>query len=218
MKAEILRAIAPLGAIYPNFDNTKLQIYASLLEDIHPVTLEEVVKLVIKTHEFTPSIATIRNKAHDISRYVNCKDEMMPAQSAWAIVRKRASSHGYERGLEGLEGVMLEAAKTVWECFNPYNKDFNESAAMSQFCKAYEQLAAREQKNMGIAEGIKHNGLLMEARKRAELNMPKQTEVKMLDNGRLIEVKKYEPIDLKRAVEKANISDEGKALILGVLK
>ena len=58
----------------------------------------------------------------------------------------------------------------------------------------------------------------MEARKRAELNMPKQTEVKMLDNGHLIEVKKYEPIDLKRAVEKANISDEGKALILGVLK
>lgn len=218
MKAEILRAIAPLGAIYPSFDNTKLQIYASLLEDIHPVTLEEAVKLVIKTHEFTPSVATIRNRARDISNHVNCREDMMPAQSAWAIVRKRASSPGYERGLEGLEGVMLEAAKTVWECFNPHNKDFNESAAMSQFCKAYEQLAAREQKNMEIAEGIKNNGLLMEARKRAELNMPKQTEVKMLDNGHLIEVKKYEPIDLKRAVEKANISDEGKALILGVLK
>ena len=58
----------------------------------------------------------------------------------------------------------------------------------------------------------------MEARKRAELNMPKQTEVKMLDNGHLIEVKKYEPVDLKSVVEKADISEELKALILGVLK
>ena len=89
---------------------------------------------------------------------------------------------------------------------------------MSQFCKAYEQLAAREQRNMEIAESIKSNGLLMEARKRAELNMPKQTEVKMLDNGHLVEVEKYEPVDLKSMVKNADISKESKALILGVLE
>lgn len=211
MKAEILRAIAPLGAIYPNFDNTKLQIYASLLEDIHPVTLEEAVKLVIKTHEFTPSIATIRNKARDISRYVNCKDEMMPAQSAWAIVRKRASSPGYERGLEGLEGVMLEAAKTVWECFNPHNKDFNESAAMSQFVKAYEQIEAREQKRQEVAEVVQRKGVLLEARKRAEITSKRP--VKMLDNGHLVETD-----SLTDAIKHANIPEEGKQKILGLMK
>lgn len=211
MKAEILRAIAPLGAIYPNFDNTKLQIYASLLEDIHPVTLEEAVKLVIKTHEFTPSIATIRNKASDISRYVNCKDEMMPAQSAWAIVRKRASSPGYERGLEGLEGVMLEAAKTVWECFNPHNKDFNESAAMSQFVKAYERIEAREQKRQEVAEVVQRKGILLDARKRAEITSKRQ--VKMLDNGHLVETD-----SLTDAVKHANIPEEGKQKILGLMK
>lgn len=111
------------------------------------------------------------------------------------------------------------AAKTVWRFFDPRNsQSYNESAAMSQFCKAYEQLAAREQRNMEIAESIKSNGLLMEARKRAELNMPRQTEIKMLDNGPLIEVEKYEPIDLKSMVEKADISKEGKELILGVLE
>ena len=88
---------------------------------------------------------------------------------------------------------------------------------MSQFCKAYEQLAAREQKNMEIAESIKHNGLLMEARKRAELSMP-QTEIKMLDNGHLVEVEKFKPVDLKKLVENADISKESKELILGVLK
>ena len=89
---------------------------------------------------------------------------------------------------------------------------------MSQFCKAYEQLVAREQKRMEIAESIKSNGLLVEARKRAELNMPPKTEIKMLDNGHLVEVEKFEPVDLKGLVKKANISDEGKALILGVLE
>ena len=89
---------------------------------------------------------------------------------------------------------------------------------MSQFCKAYEQLASREQKNMEIAASIKNNGLLMEARKRAELNMPQKTEIKMLDNGHLVEVEKFDAVDLKSMVEKANISEEGKKLILGVMK
>ena len=89
---------------------------------------------------------------------------------------------------------------------------------MSQFCKAYEQLAAREQRNMEIAESIKSNGLLMEARKRAELNMPQNTEIKMLDNGHLVEVEKYEAVDFKSMVKDADISDESKKLILGVLE
>jgi len=71
---------------------------------------------------------------------------------------------------------------------------------------------------MEIAESIKSNGLLMEARKRAELNMPKQTEIKMLDNGHLVEVEKYEAVDLKSMVKDADISEEGKKLILGVLE
>ena len=186
-------------------------MYAYMLQDINPVTLAEAIKQCINTCEFVPAVATIRKKAEEISGYVNGKEERLIAQDAWGIVRKKASQVGYENGLNELEGITKLAAKTVWHFFDPRNcQSYNESAAMSQFCKAYEQLAAREQKNMEIAEGIKHNGLLMEARKRAE--------VKMLDNGHLIEVKKYEPIDLKRAVEKANISDEGKALILGVLK
>ena len=205
--------------IYPNIDVKKTEMYAYMLQDINPVTLAEAIKQCINTCEFVPTVATIRKKAAEISRYVNGKEDRMIAQDAWGIVRKKVSSVGYEKGLDELEGITRLAAKTVWYFFDPRNcQSYNESAAMSQFCKAYEQLAAREQKNMEIAEGIKHNGLLMEARKRAELNMPKQTEVKMLDNGHLIEVKKYEPVDLKSVVEKADISEEVKGLILGVLK
>lgn len=40
----------------------------------------------------------------------------------------------------------------------------------------------------------------------------------MLDNGHLVEVEKYEPIDLKSMVKDADISDESKKLILGVLE
>lgn len=217
MKPEILKATGQL-LIYPNIDNTKVKMYAYMLEDINPVTLAEAIKQCINTCEFVPAVATIRKKAAEISGYVNGKEERLIAQDAWEEVRKVASSFGYEKGLDELKGITRLAAKTIWRFFDPRNcQSYNESAAMSQFCKAYEQLAAREQKNMEIAESIKHNGLLMEARKRAELSMP-QTEIKMLDNGHLVEVEKFEPVDLKKLVENADISKESKELILGVLK
>nr|DAJ41727.1 MAG TPA: replication protein P [Caudoviricetes sp.] len=205
--------------IYPNIDVAKTKMYAFMLEDINPVTLTEAIKQCINSCEFLPSVATIRKKAEEISGYVNGKEERLIAQDAWEVVRKKASQVGYEKGLDELEGITRLAAKTVWRFFDPRNcQSYNESAAMSQFCKAYEQLAAREQKNMEIAASIKSNGLLMEARKRAELNMPRNTEIKMLDNGHLVEVEKYEAVDLKSIVKKADISEEGKALIMGVLE
>lgn len=218
MKPETLKATGQL-LIYDKFDSSKVQMYAYMLEDINPVTLAEAIKQCINTCEFVPAVATIRKKAAEISGYVNGKEERLIAQDAWEIVRKKASQVGYEKGLDELEGITRLAAKTVWRFFDPRNcQSYNESAAMSQFCKAYEQLAAREQKNMEIAESIKSNGLLMEARKRAELNMPQNAEIKMLDNGHLIEVKKYEAVDLKSLVKNADISEEGKALIMGVLE
>lgn len=218
MKPETLKATGQL-LIYDKFDSAKVKMYAYMLEDINPVTLAEAIKQCINTCEFVPAVATIRKKAAEISGYVNGKEERLIAQDAWEIVRKKASQVGYEKGLNELDGITRLAAKTVWRFFDPRNsQSYNESAAMSQFCKAYEQLAAREQRNMEIAEGIKNNGLLMEARKRAGLNMPRNTEIKMLDNGHLIEVEKYELVDLKSMVEKADISKEGKALIMGVLE
>lgn len=218
MKPEILKATGQL-LIYDKFDSAKVKMYAYMLEDINPVTLAEAIKQCINTCEFVPAVATIRKKAAEISDYVNGREERLIAQDAWEIVRKKASQVGYEKGLDELEGITRLAAKTIWRFFDPRNcQSYNESAAMSQFCKAYEQLAAREQKNMEIAESIKHNGLLMKARKRAELNMPPQTEIKMLDNGHLVEVEKFEPVDLKKLVENADISKESKELILGVLK
>lgn len=205
--------------IYDKFDSGKAKMYAYMLEDINPVILAEAVNQCINTCEFVPAVATIRKKAEEISGYVNGKEERLIAQEAWGVVRKKASNPGYEKGLDELEGITRLAAKTVWRFFDPRNsQSYNESAAMSQFCKAYEQLAAREQKNMEIAANIKNKGLLTEARKRAELNMPRNTEIKMIDNGHLVEVEKYEAVDLKSIVEKADISEEGKALIMGVLE
>lgn len=197
----------------------RMKLYVSMLADINPVTLEQAVANLIKRSKFLPSIAEIREECSALSAYVNAHEELPTAQDAWEEVRKVASSFGYEKGLNELEGITRLAAKTIWRFFDPRNcQSYNESAAMSQFCKAYEQLVKREEKRIEIAESIKNNGLLSEARKRAELNMPPQTEVKMLDNGHLVEVERFEPIDLKGLVEKADIAEEYKAKILGVLK
>ena len=82
---------------------------------------------------------------------------------------------------------------------------------MSQFCKVYEQLETREQKRQEVAEVVKRNALLREARKNAEINSTQK--VKMLDNGHLIETD-----SLISTVETANISEDDKKKILGVMK
>lgn len=61
MKPEILKATGQL-LIYPNIDNTKVKMYAYMLEDINPVTLAEAIKQCINTCEFVPAVATIRKK------------------------------------------------------------------------------------------------------------------------------------------------------------
>lgn len=144
MKPETLKATAQL-LIYEKFDSTKAKMYAYMLEDINPVILAEAVNQCINTCEFVPAVATIRKKAEEISGYVNGKKERLIAQEAWGVVRKKASNPGYEKGLDELEGITRLAAETVWRFFDPYNsQSYNESAAMSQFCKAYEQQPPRQ--------------------------------------------------------------------------
>ena len=66
MKPEILKATGQL-LIYPNIDNTKVKMYAYMLEDINPVTLAEAIKQCINTCEFVPAVATIRKKAASLN-------------------------------------------------------------------------------------------------------------------------------------------------------
>ena len=104
MKPETLKATGQL-LIYDKFDSAKVKMYAYMLEDINPVTLNEAIKQCINTCEFVPAVATIRKKAAEISGYVNGKNERLIAQDAWEVVRKKASSVGYEKGLSSTQEI-----------------------------------------------------------------------------------------------------------------
>lgn len=200
-----------------DIDKKKLELYVAMLSDINPVTLSAAVEELIKTHEYLPSVATIRKKAKEISDYVNDVQEMDTAQGAWEMVIKAAQSYGYDKGLERLSGLTLTCAKSIWSSFDPRRgDDYNESSCRAQFIKQYEQMAVREQHRLKMANAIKHNGLLLEARQKAEqermaLESGERT-IKMLPTGNLVEVAK-EPVDVAKIIEESEISDEGKELL-----
>lgn len=224
-KADTLKAIRPITVMYRDtLDAEKLEGYVMMLGDYPPAILHRAVIKTIQESEFLPTVAAIRKNADKLSRYVKAEKDELTAQEAWEVVRRKASSVGYERGLNELQGNVLAAAKTIWSSFDPQNgKDYNETSCRSQFIKCYEQLTERKAKNDELAYLIKDDGLLLaekmkneEERKQIEAG---NAQIKMLPNGHLIETVKEErkPVDLNEVLNNADISDNGKDLLRRVI-
>ena len=188
-----------------------------MLVDINPVTLEQAIKNIVKTRKFLPTIAEIREECSALSAYVNMHDEVETAQTAWEKVIKVVGTYGYENGKEHLEGITLQAAKTIWSSFDPrMGHEYNEASCRSQFIRCYEQLAERETHRQRMANSIKDNHLLLKAREKAEreraLIGAGQKQIEMTATGNLVEVAK-EPVDVAKVIEQSNLSDSGKELL-----
>lgn len=201
-----------------------MKFYVEMLLDINPVTLEQAVYNTIQKSKFVPSIAELREEATKLSNYVNAVEEVPAAQIAWERVIQVAQAYGYDKGLEQLDGLTLRCARAIWSSFDPRRgNDYNESSCRSQFIKAYEQLESRERERLRLANSIKQNELLLQARKNAE------QEKAMLETGNkkipsmatcnLIELVKapIKPVDVKKAIEDADVSEKTKTLLRGVL-
>ena len=167
--------------------------------------------------KFYPSVGEILSACEEISNYVNAYEEIPIAQDAWEKVRRCVSTYSFEHGLNHLYGITLQAAKTIWSSFNPrMGDDYNEASCRSQFIRCYEQLAEREQRNNKVANAIKENHVLLQARKKAEkeraLLNAGQKKIEMTATGNLVEVAK-EPVDVTEIINKSKISDKGKELL-----
>lgn len=196
-----------------------VRAYVSFLSDINPVTLKQAVINLVKINKikFYPSVGEILSACEEISNYVNAYEEIPIAQDAWEKVRRCVSTYSFEHGLNHLDGITLQAAKTIWSSFNPrMGDDYNEASCRSQFIRCYEQLAEREQRNNKVANAIKENHVLLQARKKAEkeraLLNAGQKQIEMTATGNLVEVAK-EPVDVTEIINKSKISDKGKELL-----
>lgn len=220
-KADVMEVILLLQSTIPNskLSEENVRAYVSFLSDINPVTLKQAVINLVKINKikFYPSVGEILSACEEISNYVNAYEEIPIAQDAWEKVRRCVSTYSYEHGLEHLDGITLQAAKTIWSSFNPrMGDDYNESSCRSQFVRCYEQLAEREQRNNKVANAIKENHVLLQARKKAErervLLNAGQKQIEMTTTGNLVEVAK-EPVDVTEIINKSKISDKGKELL-----
>lgn len=217
-KQQIVKILSTLQLAYStDLSIERLEMYVEMLTDINPVTLEQAIKNIVKTRKFLPTIAEIREECSALSAYVNAHEELPTPQSAWERVIKCASTYGYEHGLEHLDGLTLQAAKTIWSSFDPrMGHEYNEASCRAQFIKCYEQLIDREKHRQRMANSIKDNHLLLKAREKAEhdksLISAGQKQIEMTATGNLVEVAK-EPVDVTEIINKSKISDKGKALL-----
>lgn len=220
-KADVMEVILLLQSTIPNskLSEENVRAYVSFLSDINPVTLKQAVINLVKINKikFYPSVGEILSACEEISNYVNAYEEIPTAQDAWEKVRRCVGTYSYEHGLEHLDGITLQSAKTIWSSFNPrMGDDYNEASCRSQFIRCYEQLAEREQRNNKVANAIKENHVLLQARKKAEkeraLLNAGQKQIEMTATGNLVEVVK-EPVDVSEIINKSKISDKGKALL-----
>lgn len=220
-KADVMEVILLLQSTIPNskLSEENVRAYVSFLSDINPVTLKQAVINLVKINKikFYPSVGEILSACEEISNYVNAYEEIPIAQDAWEKVRRCVSTYSFEHGLNHLDGITLQAAKTIWSSFNPrMGDDYNEASCRSQFIRCYEQLAEREQRNNKVANAIKENHVLLQARKKAEkeraLLNAGQKKIEMTATGNLVEVAK-EPVDATEIINKSKISDKGKELL-----
>lgn len=220
-KADVMEVILLLQSTIPNskLSEENVRAYVSFLSDINPVTLKQAVINLVKINKikFYPSVGEILSACEEISNYVNAYEEIPIAQDAWEKVRRCVSTYSFEHGLNHLDGITLQAAKTIWSSFDPrMGDDYNEASCRSQFIRCYEQLAEREQRNNRVANAIKENHVLLQARKKAEreraLIGAGQKQIEMTATGNLVEVAK-EPVDVTEIINKSKISDKGKELL-----
>lgn len=216
-KADVMEVILLLQSTIPNskLSEENVRAYVSFLSDINPVTLKQAVVNLVRINKikFYPSVGEILSACEEISNYVNAYEEIPIAQDAWEKVRRCVSTYSFEHGLNHLDGITLQAAKTIWSSFNPrMGDDYNEASCRSQFIRCYEQLAEREQRNNKVANAIKENHVLLQARKKAEkeraLLNAGQKKIEMTATGNLVEVAK-ELVDVTEIINKSKISDKG---------
>lgn len=195
-KQQILKALSTLQLAYStDLSVERLEMYVEMLEDIHPVTLEQAVKNIVKTRKFLPTVAEIREECAALSSYVNAHEEMPTALEAWEKVYRVARSYGYEKGLAQIDGLTKQCAELIWQSFNPINGDsFNEMSTRSQFIKNYEMQESRERERNRLSNSIKDNHLLLKAREKAEreraLISAGHKQIEMTNTGNLVEVAK----------------------------
>ena len=224
-KADVMEVILLLQSTIPNSKLSKenVRAYVLFLSDINPVTLKQAVVNLIRINKikFYPSVGEILSACEEISNYVNAHEELPIAQSEWEKVIKAVGTYGFEHGKEHLEGVTLQAAKTIWSSFDPrMGHEYNEASCRSQFIRCYEQLMEREKSRQRKANLIKDNHILLKAREKAEkeraLLNAGQKQIEMTRTGNLVEVAK-EPVDVTEIINKSKISDKGKALLKQVI-
>ena len=167
---QIVKALSMLQLAYStDMSVERMKLYVTMLSDVNPVTLEQAVANLINKCKFLPTIAELREECSALSAYVNAHEELSTAQEAWEKVRRCVSAYSFERGLEHLDGITLQAAKTIWSSFDPrMGDDYNETSCRSQFVRCYEQLVEREGLNNRMANAIKDNPVLLKAREKAE--------------------------------------------------
>lgn len=180
-----MQAVAILNTAYPSrpMSDESLKLYTKALSDIHPETLATAVMNLIQTSKFMPSVAEIREEAMKVSDAVNGREVLPDAAEAWAMLDHAASTHGYDRGLQGLPELVRQVGQGFWHdiCYQPITQRTN---LLAQFRNAYNMALERRKEQHRIQAAIDANPRLSAAQKQNALKL--EAAVKQLAEAKAV--------------------------------
>jgi hypothetical protein len=160
-KQDTAQILAVLSAGFPNVTVSKetARVYHEVLGDLEPRDVAEAVSQLLRMSEWFPSAATIRRQALELYGGL-----AIPTAVAWGLVTKSVVEHGYMKGLQVSDPLIVEAVRMIgWSQVCHSDKP---DGIRYQFSKVYDEL--RKEHDNKIVLGSKAKELDSERSKAIE--------------------------------------------------
>ena len=143
-KLDTLKSLSGLQLAYSkDLSEERMDFYVEMLQDIPAQTLSDVVKIIIQTSRFLPTIAEIREKAIEGTKIMMGTKEPDPDE-AWGMVQKAIMRIGQYSHPDFGTPILQETVDHMgWKdiCQTPAD---DTGILRAQFRRAYEQALNRQ--------------------------------------------------------------------------
>lgn len=146
--AMAIRTFYPRENFLPNVQT--MELWYNELKDLDYKTMEVAVRKWVSTHEFSPSIAKLREMCATVE-----KGELPGCEEGWEEVRRSFSSYGQYHEKEALESFSPITRKVVEIIgYKELCWSENQIADRKHFMDIYKQLAHRMEEDRQIAPAV----------------------------------------------------------------
>jgi hypothetical protein len=147
---DIAKLVGLMAAAFPNTQVTEAttEAYVFMLQDLPLDVLTAAVQQVMAESDFLPSIAKLRQRAHELGKL-----DKLSALEAWGKVKEQIASRGFYRGPKFDDPVIAKAVECIgWRTLCSSD---NEPADRAHFARVYDNLVRREEQDALLLPAVR---------------------------------------------------------------